>query len=771
MLVSVVQRERSEMENNNVDIFEEEWKTGTENDYWVRTCAWSAPGCHPTGCGLKLHVKDGKLVEVEGDENHHVSQGRLCVRCLTLPEYIYHPDRVIYPMKRARENRGLNKWERISWDEALDIIEEKCNELQGKYGRETVAVFSGTGREATLYGPAMASAVFRTPYHVFAMSGQACYGPRNAVASSVYGSIGYPEVDYAAAMPGRYDDPDYTLSECIVLWGKNPLPSNPDGMFGHAIVDMIKRGSKLICVDPRVTWIGSRADIVLQLRNGTDAAMAMAICNIIIQEDLYDHEFIENWAYGFEEFSERMATMPADKAAEICGVPAEKIIAAARMIGTSKPCSFAWGLAFDQQLTGGQAGQCFMCLIAMTGNMDVPGGNTCGAQYRSALGQWRVDTQKCLDPGVFQNRIGSKEYPLFAIRMFSTQPDKWLEAREADSPVHFSIICVQSSNFLAPSCGNEPERWYRALKDIEFGIGTDLFITPTIQALCDVFLPVATFAEHVGLVQPYYGSNMAFMGAMNKAIDVGETKSDIEINMAIGKRLNPEAWPWETADDFFEEQCFNGLGIHFKDLQNDVCHVIPYTYKKYEKGLQRPDGYPGFNSPTSMVEFSSTMFEQFGEDPLPYYKPCPYAPVKDAPQHDEKYPLFLTTGGRKYTSFHSEHRMIKTLREIDPWPIVQVNPVVAEAYNLTDGAWATIENMFGKCNMKVEVTPCIREDVVHCTHGWWFPEQDGEEPNLYGVWKANVNKLIPNEVNNPLGYGSVHKSMCCTVYPANGLDD
>ena len=116
------------------------WRSGTEDDYWVRSCAWSAPGCHPVGCGVRLHVVDGKLVEVEGDPEHPITQGRLCVRCLTLPEYIYHPKRIIHPMKRAREDRGRDAWEQITWDEAIDLIVEKTEELQAKYGRETVAV-------------------------------------------------------------------------------------------------------------------------------------------------------------------------------------------------------------------------------------------------------------------------------------------------------------------------------------------------------------------------------------------------------------------------------------------------------------------------------------------------------------------------------------------------------------------------------------------------------------------------------------------------------
>lgn len=748
------------------------WRVGTENDHWVRSCAWSAPGCHPVGCGVRLHVVDGKLVEVEGDPEHPITQGRLCVRCLTLPEYLYHPKRIVHPLKRAPEDRGKDAWERITWDEAIDLIVEKTEELQAKYGRETVAVFGGTGREACLYGPAISSAVFRTPYYVYCMSGQACYGPRNMTAACVFGNIGYPEIDIAAWSSKRYDDPNYVLPELLVCWGKDPLPSNPDGLFGHSVIDMMKRGSKLIMIDPRITWLGSRAEKVLQVRPGTDGALAMAACNIIIQEGLYDKEIVEQWVYGFEEFKERVATMTPEEAADICGIDASDIYYFAHRYATAKPASIAWGLAFDQQYTGTQAGICVMAMIFMTGNMDVPGGNTCGGSTYSFLGKWRIDTQACLPPGQFENRIGKEEYPLFTHRMFFSQPDVWLEHLESDEPVKFRMAYFSSSNPLAPSNSNETDRWYRAFKKrIEFSVVTDLFMNPTAMALGDVFLPVSTFVEHNGLVQPYYGGNMQYMGAINKAVTVGEAKSDLEISILLGKRLNPEAWPWDSAEEFFEDQCSTMLNVHFREIQDKVCYQIPYEYKKYEKGLMRGDGWPGFNSSTGMAEFRSTYIEDYGEDPLPYFAECPYAPVEDASMYDARYPLSLTTGMRKYTSFHSEHRAIESLREIDPWPWAEVNPATAREYGIADGDWMTIENMFGKCTMKAHTNAGVKEGVVVASHGWWFPEQEGSEPNLFGTWKSNVNKLLPNRLCSPLGFGSIQDNMCCAISPCKGLGD
>ena len=301
----------------------------------TRGAAWSAPGCHPTGCGIKTYVKDGKLVRIEGDENHPVTKGRLCVRCLTLKDFTYHPDRVIYPMKRAREDRGKDKWERCTWEEAYEIIAENVGRIKEEYGAETMLAMTGTGRMTQMAGVG-AHRALGTPNGCYAQSGFACYGPRVSITQYLLGAP-YPEIDFAGGLPGGYDDPQYQVPEMIVQWGKEPRVSNGDGLFGHAVLDLVKRGAKLMCVDPRLTWTCALADYHLQLRPGTDAALGMAMLDTIISEDLYDHDFVDKWCYGFEQLAERVATMPAERAAEICEIPAAPMRAPSR-----RPSHGAW---------------------------------------------------------------------------------------------------------------------------------------------------------------------------------------------------------------------------------------------------------------------------------------------------------------------------------------------------------------------------------------------------------------------------------------------
>jgi anaerobic selenocysteine-containing dehydrogenase len=311
---------------------------------------------------------------------------------------------------------------------------------------------------------------------------------------------------------------------------------------------------------------------------------------------------------------------------------------------------------------------------------------------------------------------------------------------------------------------------HEAFKKIEFWGSQEIFMTPTVSAYADIVLPVATFAEHDGVVIPHFGRNSAFVGAVNHCIErVGECKSDLEICFDLGKRLNPKAWPWETVSDFFTSR-FSPNSITYPELQEKVVQQQKYIYKKYEKGLLRQDGEPGFETLTGLIELKATVFESWGEDPLPYFKEPPHSPYS-TPELYAEYPLVLTTGGRKFTSFHSEHRQIPSLRQITPWPTLEIHPDTAADLGIQDGDWVGIENHLGKCRMKALVQPTVHPKVVHALHGWWYPEQDGEEPNLFGAFKSNINMLMPHKKIGKLGLGANYKSNLCKVYKVSGLDD
>jgi anaerobic selenocysteine-containing dehydrogenase len=818
------------------------WKYKEGEFTVVRTSMWSPPGCHPVGCGLKLYVdQNGRLDHVEGDENNPITKGRLCVRCLALKDYVYNPSRVIYPMKRDPEFRGQHdKWTRITWDEAYNLIKMKRDYFRDAYGPECMAVFSGTGRSGGILVADMAQAVLGTPNACYTQSGYACYQPRSMSCSHVLGAY-YPEMDYAGGLEETYDNPAYHIPEAIVMWGKMALASNGDGLFGHAVIDLMKRGARLISVDPRVNWLSTRSAVHLRVRPGTDTAMAMAWLSIIINEDLYDHDFVEKWTYGFKEFSNRINDpdmgMTPEKAAGICEVPVDDIYKAARMYAAAKPASIAWGLAFDQNQNGNQAAHCVLALMAITGNIDVPGGQIIAeidaAPGVEESGEIEVNLDKAdassdenaaedaarpqrrigwdaLSDDLKSKTIGYGEYPLYVDNIRNAQADMMFDAVTTGKPYKIRMGWIQSTNLLSPTCCAQPTGWYEGLKNLEWCMATDCFVTPTIEAFGDLILPLASCAEKNDVVMTHYAGSPVTVGSVNKAVVVGEVKSDIDILIELGEYLGQDCLKDENGnrlfkdeDDFLTQRRARSANEPFEDLREEVVHQRGVHYRKYEKGLLRPDRKPGFLTPTGRVELWSTAYAHYGEDPLPYYKEPAFSP-RTNPELAAKYPYILTTGARQYASFHSEHRQIPVLRELHPDPIIEINPEDAEAEGIAHGQWVEIRNEYGRAKFKASVSPVVKTGTVQADHGWWFPERQADddsrneilplgqivEPNkvqatingkdiydgfvkadhadeqsLYGVWQSNCNDLISNHYNSRLGYGGPYKCNCCSIAP------
>ncbi len=823
------------------------WKYEEDGFTVVRSSIWSPPGCHPVGCGVKFYVdENGRLDHVEGDENNPITRGRLCVRCLALKDYVYNPSRVIYPMRRDPEFRGQHdKWERCTWEEAYALIKEKRDYFRDTYGPESMAVFCGTGRSGGIMGQDMAQAVLGTPNACYTQSGFACYQPRSMSCSHVLGAY-YPELDYAGGLEGTYDNPVYQVPEIIVIWGKQPLASNGDGLFGHAIIDLMKRGAELVVVDPRVNWLATRAKLQLRVRPGTDTAMAMAWLWVIINEDLYDHDFVEKWTYGFDEFAARINDpvmgMTPEKAAEICEVPVEDIYKAARLYATAKPASIAWGLAFDQNQNGNQAAHCVLALMAITGNIDVPGGQIiaeidaapgieealAASETGGAAGGSTLDLDKANDeaeeaarpqkrigwdglPQELRDKtIGYKEYPLYVDNIRMAQADRMFDAITTGNPYKIRMGWIQSTNVLTPTNCAQPKGWYEGLKSLEWCFATDCFITPTIEACADLILPLASCAEKDDVAMTHYAGSPVALSAVNKAVDVGETKSDVEILIELGEYLEQECLKDEEgnrifadADDFLTKRRAVKAKMDFGEMREDVVFQRGVNYRKYETGLLRPDRKPGFLTPTGRVELWSTAYANYGEDPLPYYQEPAFSPHVD-PELAAKYPYILTTGARQYASFHSEHRQIPVLRELHPDPLIEINPADAAEIGVADGQWVEIANDFGRAKFKAKVSPIVKKGTVQADHGWWFPERKADddardtvlpigsftedrkilgtvagtdiverlvtvdhtdEDGLYGVWQSNCNDLVANHYNSKLGYGGPYKCNCCSVVP------
>lgn len=810
----------------------------TENYKIVRTTSWSAgPGCHGT-CGVLAHVRDGKLIKVEGDPDHPWNQGRLCARCLAMTQYVYHPDRLTKPLKRVGK-RGEGKWQEISWDEAYDFIEEKMNTIREKHGPESVVFAMGTGRDI---GPwiSMLSYAYGSPNVMFSMSGNACYSPRIAAVETVLGDYCVP--DCSQWLPKRYDDPRYKVPECIIIWGYNIPNTCPDNIFGHWFIDLMKKGTKIICIDPRLSWFASRSKKWLRLRCGTDGALAMGFLNVLINENLFDRSFVEKWTNAahliridtgkllranelvkdesqknfiawdsknntpvvwdsnevkyknsnvlpaldgrfevnliegnkvlchttWNAFCDEVNQYPLDRVEEITTVPAKDIADAARFFAQSKPASIQWGLPIDSTPGITPTAQAITALWCITGNLDVPGGNIIARHAFGAVAYALPGAEgviKLKSKEIDKKRIGADTYGPFNKFIWRSQTDKVLNQIYSDEPYPIKGMWIQAANIIA-GISFQPKKWREAFNKLDFIAVVDTFMTPTTQ-LADIVLPAASFLEKESVRSWWIP-----LQTINKAITVEDCKPDVEINFELAKRFDPD-FQWDTIHDLFDD-IIKPSGMTFKELQEKVWAFPPEghpsaPYYRHEKGLLRKDRKPGFNTPSGMIELYSVLREEWGFEPIAHYEEPPFTPIS-RPDLAKEYPLILSTGRRSFAFFNSEHRMIPWLRQIDPDPTVEINPKTARSLGISNGEWVWVENWLGKQKFKAKVTPIVPPEMVMAAHGWWFPEEDGAEPSLFGVWKSNINQLIPMGCQGKDGLGAPLKNLLCKVYKTNGKE-
>lgn len=719
----------------------------------TRTSAWSGPGCH-LGCGVLMYTDEaGRLVKVEGDPENPFNQGRLCVRCLAMPEVVHHDDKLSTPLKRAREDRGKDKWESISWDEAYDLIVERFNAIKEEFGPESVTFWQGTGRDISTWITRLCWS-FGSPNYVVALSGTACYAPR--VAGCRMSSGAFWLGDYSQMFPDRYDNPEWKLPDVILIWGNNPVVTNSDGMYGHWVVDCLKRGSKAITVDPRRTWIANRSELFLQIRPGTDAALAMGMLNYIITEELYDKEFVDLWCYGFDELAERVAEFTPEKTEEITWIPADTIREAARMFAQADAAIVQWGVAVDMTKETLPAGQAISALFEITGNIDNPGGMVAPPSIIFSTGGWGHEYLQKEDR---KKKIGNEQYPFYRGAMQIASTDECINTMETGKPYPLKGLWLQAVNPLACT-GPDPKRTLAALNTLDFIVSVDLFMTPTAMAVADVVLPAATCAERDGI---RLGDGTQRGETINKAVLNSNCRSDMQINLEIGKRFNAEAWPWENVEEMYSS-ILEETGLTFAEMQEKAPAYPPFTYRKYEKGMLRPDGQVGFFTKTGRIELFSTVFQALQLDPLPYFEEPVPGPTS-TPELYEEYPLVLTTGARQLGLFHSEHRQIEHLRAMHPEPLIYMHPDTAARYGVAEGGWVWVENDKGRAKRVVELTTTLDPRVCSTDHGWWYPEAPAEvDEGLYGLWDLAINQLIAWQPGKS-GMGSNYKTLLCKIYP------
>ena len=714
------------MRENTLRKIEKEMKLYGYDSYVRSHCRM----CHG-GCGVIVYLKNGKVEKITGDPNCPINHGTLCSKGLASHRLAYHPDRLKYPVMRDGK-RGEGKWKRISWDQALDTIAEQILRYKTEYGAESIVLGYGTGRENE-WAIYRFSNLLGTPNVLTA--GHFCYGPRVATGIITCGSV--PVVDYE------------NHPKCIMIWGNNIVISNPDEYKGEAFSESLRHGAKLIVVDPRLTRIGARADIWLQLRPGTDAALAFGMLNVIINEGLYDKEFVKKWFYGWDQFVERVNQYPPDKVSRITWVPEDKIIESARLFATTKPSAIQWGVAIEQQVNCADNNRLLMALLGITGNIDAPGGQVLFKPPKIRTVS-EMGAHKLLPPEQAEKRLGGNRFRL-ASNFAIINPKCVWDAILYEKPYPVKMLFFISSNPLLTRANSS--EIYRALKKVDFMVVSDFFLTPTAE-LADIVLPSATWLEMDYIAD--FWKRHGYILPRRKAIQVGECRSDHEMLNDLAHRVGQGKYWWNNLEemlDYILEPC----GIKWEQFKEmDYLRGEVRYYKYREKG---------FSTPTGKFEIYSTLLEKWGYDPLPEYREPPISPVS-RPELTDKYPYILITGRRLPGFFHTENRQVDWLRELHKDPIVEIHPDTARRHGIKDGDWVIIESPMGRAKQRARIFEGIHPEVISAEHAWWFPENRAPDHR----WdESNINMLTDNSYENcDYKMGATHvRSLLCRIYPEN----
>lgn len=668
--------------------------------------------CHG-GCGVLLHVQDGVLVRVEGDRDSPLNHGRLCPIGTVTVDLVNHPDRLKYPMRRIGP-RGSGKWQRISWDEALDEIAERLETIRREHGPWSIALGTGTGRHhirwVSRFGHALGTPNWCEPG--FAQ----CFHPRVNTCILTMGD--FPVADYTGGTPPA----------CMMFWGHNPLNSGPDGETRFNVREALDANPETIVVDPRETELARRARHWLQVRPGTDDALALAMLNVIITERLYDADFVERWTYGFDKLCAHVRDMTPEWAEPITWVPADKIREAARLFARTKPAMLEWGCAIEHTPKCIQTVRALSMIPVLTGNIDIPGGWVFGMK---GLGRFPSLIEK-LTPEASRKRLGADRFKLLSAEgadLPAAHIPTLLQAMREGKPYPVKAFLIFGNNTLTTMANSKLV--YESLMKLDFILCADVFMTPTAE-LAEIVLPAALWPEIDQLAGlPTVAANVVL--ANQRAVRIGECKSDEEIFVELARRMKLDACT-ESVEDVLNSQLkAGGLDTTFAELKQLGNIKLPFRYRKYENER-------GFKTPTGKIELYSTRFEAMGYAPLPHYEEPPESPIS-RPDLTETYPLVLTTGGRIPFYFNSEHRQVDKLRRAHRDPIVEIHPETAQRYGIRKGDWIWIETQRGRIRQKARLTTAIDPRVVSAQHGWWFPEEKGPE---YGVWTSNVNVLTSN---------------------------
>ncbi len=631
-------------------------------------------------CGTVVTVEEGRAVKVEGLKSHPLNKGELCPKGEAALSHIYSPERLKHPLKRIN-----GRFEQISWNQALDEIADKLSQLKTTYGPQVLGVFSGSIGVENLEMAGLTQrfkAAFGSP-NFFSVE-SVCYRMRIRTRQITFGKYPTEELD----------------SKLYILWGHNPDAS--DFPLKLAMERNMAQGSKLVVVDPRRIPLADKAEMYLRIRPGTDGAMALAMIHVIINENLYDKEFVGAYTLGFDKLVDHIQKYTPEWAEKITWVTAEQIRALARLFANTKGAGIYQGTCTqDQTANGTQSSRAFSVLQTITGNINVPGGWVISP--RLAFGNVGLKVEG--EP------LGADQFPLFFEVWGRKSPYGVVTVVPESIPDKLKAFYVVGGNPLMSM--PDSNAFTEAFKKLELLVVHDMVMTETAQ-IAHYVLPACSHLEKWGVAYTYNVCHcLPYLMLRKKCIEpLHESRSEWWVYTELAKRLGLEAlFPWKSEEDLVRFE-LEPSGLPFEYLLNEKPEGGFYQNKVYEMTNNL------FPTPSRKIEIYSDALEHVGFDPLPTYQEPLRSPMSAELAFLEEYPLILSTGHRSYYYTHSQHRNVKALRDQAPEPEMEIGVETAKKYDLKTGDMSIIKSNRGQVKMKARVDDRIAEGVVFVPHGW-----------------------------------------------------
>ncbi|NQU71525.1 MAG: molybdopterin-dependent oxidoreductase [Rhodospirillales bacterium] len=679
--------------------------------------------CHlcPGHCSMTAIVDKGKVIDLEPEMKSglYAEQCALNKGRFSIPEILGHKDRLLYPQKRIGE-RGGNKWERISWDEALDTIAAKFNDIKETLGPESVAFGLGEPKGLEFAFAQRLATAFGTPSVV--TPGWSCGIPKGMAGAFTFGA-------------GTVCD-DTNPASAIVLWGSN-MNHTTGGLRRETLEKMIEAGGKLVVVDPQRTDVAKLADLWIQPRPGSDGALGAGILKVIIEEELYDPDIVANWTVGFEELRAEFAAISLDEVERLTWVKRAQIEEFARIYAGANPAAMQTGNAVDQMVNSFQLGRVIAIMRGICGNVNVPGGDI----FLTAPDYTRPGAFFLLNKYPRDSKIILGDKFKFAQRSAFIPPHVLTRAILEEDPVPIKAAMFILSNPLV-SYPNSKET-YRALMKLDFIVVSELFMTPT-AAHADIVLPAAWGMEHeeVGYWPGWYEEIRAHPKLVEPP---GDCWPDTKIINELAKRLG-------LGDDFFEDdddaldEMLKPSGMNYEEFKKERTLLPTREFKRHD-----------YRTPSGKLEIVSERLEKMGYASLPRWDE-----LRKMPDLPDDFPLLLTNA-KEEAYMLTGYKNVASVRIMRPEPLVELHPDTAEKYRLEEGEWISIETAEGSIKQRLSLNRGLHPGVVMASFGWWFPE---DPDSGYGWRGSNINMLVPSGPDyDPSTGGVTLRGIPCRVLP------